>query len=166
MNPKYRAPEEQMTSSERAAHFLKWHHEQKPGVRVQWRDMVKIMNNLATLPNRSNALVVAVSRNTHNIGRAMRANYKLDIDANRDGVRVLEKVEDQTKFALAKRVKKASLAVRNVEEHAKFVLERRAQFKDPGLRKFAERAAAGASTAKNQLPGLEETKGLLTSGDD
>ncbi len=166
MSAKYVQPTEEMTTSEKTAHCLKWYHDKSPGVRVSWRDLIKSRDNLSSLPNRSNALVAAAARNTHNIAKVMRAKYRLDIDANTDGVRILESVEDMTRLVLARKVKKMTLATKGVEENAQFILQDRAKFRDPALKKFAEKASAAAQSAKAQLPGLDVSRRLLTSGDD
>lgn len=165
---RYQAPEEAMTSSAKAAHYILWHHEQNPGVRIGWREMAKVLDNLPGLPNRTNAKVVALSRNSHNIGKVMRNQYRMDIQTDPDGIRVLQSGEDITRFSVAKRAKEANLKVNKLAEVSQLALEKK--FRDTpesrGLKKFAERAAAGASTAKNQLPSMVDVKGILVSGDD
>lgn len=169
MSAKYLQPTEEMTTSEKTAHCLKWFHDRSSGVRVSWRDLIKARDVMPSLPNTNNAAVKAAMRNTHNIAKVMRAKYSLDIDANKDGVRILESVEDKTKFVLAKKVKKMTLATRSVEENAQFILKDRKSFRDTAegrsLKRFAEKASAAAQSASAQLPGLD-TNRLLTSGDD
>ncbi len=170
MSAKYVTPVEAMTSSARAAHYLVFCHRHRPGERITWREIVRVIDNLQHLPTRANTKVVSLFRSSHHVGRVMREQYKLDIDPNGDGVRILSHVHDVVKTSVARAAKEFDLKRKKLDDRLRLVNEKRGEFEnnDEGrnLRRFVDRASSATKSVKNQLPSAGEIKGLLISGDD
>jgi hypothetical protein len=170
MSAKYITPVEPMTTSARAAHYLVHCHKQRPGERISWREVARVIDNLQHMPTKANTKVVSLFRSSHHVGRVMREVHELDIETNGDGVRILDHVHDVVKSSVARAAKELDLKRKKLDDRLTLVNKKRGQFKDNeegrALKRFVDRASAATKSVKSQLPSAVEIKGLLVSGDD
>jgi hypothetical protein len=82
----------------------------------------------------------------------------------------LENVHDITRHSVVRAAKELDLKRKKLDSRLDLVQKRRSEFRNDAegqaLKRFVDKAATATKAVKAQLPGTDEIRGLLISGDD
>jgi hypothetical protein len=76
--------------SERIAHYLKWTHQNRPGERISYREIAKVVFQIRSPTNK---YIQLIKRRHQYIAKKL-AGYDLGFDSNGDGIRPLDSAQE------------------------------------------------------------------------
>lgn len=154
--------DEALTTTEKAAFFLDWASDARPGEYITYEEIYQSISNLPRRPTKKNKEVLVLRQKSRQIKDALRTKFRKGWDTDRTlGVRALATVDDITRTELVKKAKRMDAAKRSIEATVEIIDEKRDQFPDTKHGRELKAFYGKVKSSAKQLPGLEEFTKLL-----